>query len=49
MVVGGSGEVAGSVVVDDGVGGNATIVVCLLVVDDNKLSVGFADARFGCR
>ena len=41
VAVGGSGEAAGSVGVDDGGGGgNGTIVDCLLVVDDNKLSIG---------
>ena len=41
VAVGGSGEAAGSVGVDDGGGGgNGTIVDCLLVVDDNKSSVG---------
>ena len=40
VAVGESSEVAGSVGVDDGGGGwNGTIVVCLLVVDNNKSSV----------
>ena len=40
MAVGESSEAAGLVGVDDGGGGcNGTIVVCLLVVDDNKLNV----------
>ena len=40
MAVGESGEAAGSVGVDDGGGGwNGTIVVCWLVVDDNKSNV----------
>ena len=43
-----SGEAMGPIGVDGGGGWNGTVVSCLLIVDDNKSSVGFADARFGC-
>ena len=40
VAVGESGEAAGPVGVDGGGGWNGTVVGCLLIVDDNKSSVG---------
>ena len=39
VAVGESSEVAGQVGIDGGGGWNGTIVGCLFIVDDNKLSV----------
>ena len=41
VAVGESGEAAGPVCVDGGGGWKGTFVDCLLIVDDNKASVGF--------
>ena len=40
VAVGKSGEAAGPVGIDGGGGWNGTVVSCLLIVDDNKSSVG---------
>ena len=40
VAVGESGEVAGPVHVDGGGGWNGTMVDCLLIADNNKLSIG---------
>ena len=40
VAVGKRGEAAGLVGIDGGGGWNGTIVGCLLIVDNNKLSVG---------
>ena len=41
MAVGESSEVVGPVGIDGGGGWKGMIVDCLLIVDDNKASIGF--------